>query len=159
MIIEVTPTVAIAFLGFCIVVAGKVWSLSSKVEGAASKEALSAAERELLREVDRRISDKTKESQETHRELASKSALTRLTGEFFDLEKEVRLELKELRESMDAKFQKTHDAHLAILDLLTKISYSTQQISKIETESKGLSEVVNKLALQVAQLRGVAHHG
>jgi hypothetical protein len=114
-------TATVAVIGLLLTIAGIVYGAGRLLAGFASREELDR----LRRDMDAAIKDQSKISQDSHKEFARQSAVVRIEGNLLDLEKEVRLEIKELRESMDAKFEKTHNAHVVILDLLTKINHQT----------------------------------
>lgn len=121
--IELTPAVVLSFIAVLAVLGTKIWTLGAKVEAAATRDELNMREASLRKEFEAGLKDKSKESLEAHANLAHKSGLTRLEGEMFELEKELRNDVKELRESMDAKFEKSHQSHTVIVDLLTKINH------------------------------------
>ncbi len=120
---EMTPTLMLSIITVLALMGTKIWSLGAKVESAATREEILAREAALRKDFEIIIKDRTKDSVQEHANLASKSALTKLEGNMFELEKELRNDVKELRESMDTKFEKSHQTDLAVMDMLIKINH------------------------------------
>lgn len=144
-----------AVLSLLVILGSKVWVLSSAVSGAASRDQLNA-ELAIIR---KEIGDRSKESQDSHRDLASKSALTRIDDKVFDVEKELRNDVKEMRQSVDQKLEKLHMAHLEMLNLLMKINNGMSWVAKVEAESKAYAAAITEITVQLAQLKGATQHG
>ena len=119
--IEVTPAVALSLVTVLVLLGARIWSLAARLEVLATRDEMRDREASLRKDFEIIIRDRTKDSVNEHANLASKSALTKLEGNMLELEKELRNDVRELRESMDAKFEKTHHADLVMMDLLVKI--------------------------------------
>jgi len=123
MIVELSPAVLLSFITVLAVLGTKLWSLGARIEVTATRDEMRDREAAMRKDFEVIIKDRSKDSVQEHNNLASKSALTKLEGSMLELEKELRNDVKELRESMDLKFEKSHQTHTVMVDLLTKISH------------------------------------
>jgi hypothetical protein len=123
MIVELSPAVLLSFITVLAVLGTKLWSLGARIEVTATRDEMKDREAALRKDFEIIIKDRSKDSVQEHANLASKSALTKLESNMLELEKELRNDVKELRESMDAKFEKSHQSYTVMVDLLTKINH------------------------------------
>lgn len=123
MTIEITPTVFISAAGLLVILFAKIWSLGARVEATATRDELAAKEAAMRKDFDIALRDRTKDSVQEHANLASKSALTEVKADIFDFKKEVNEEIKELRASLDVRFDLISQADLKIQDALVKITH------------------------------------
>jgi len=121
--IEVTPAVVLSLITVLAVLSSKIWSLGAKVEASATREEILAQAAAIRKDFELAIKDRTKDSVQEHSTMASKSALTEVKADIFDFKKEINEELKELRTSLDARFDLMSQADLRIQDALTKITH------------------------------------